>query len=193
MTPSTPAAAGKGTAAPAVAGPTVAVYGLDLSLTATGFAGPDETLVIVPGKRKGLDRLRFIVDEVSRRQDEYGDEQMFVVEGPSYGSTNGHQHERGGLWWMVYDRLDHMGCRIAVAPPATLKRYATGRGGAGKAEVMSAAWRRLGYEGHDDNVSDALWLRQIGLAHIGHPDAVAVPQLHQDALAGVAWPEQVAA
>lgn len=190
MTPSTPAAAGKGTAAPAAAGTNVAVVGLDLSLTATGIAGPHETLVIVPGKRKGLDRLRWIVSEVDRA---VGLCPLVVVEGPSYGSTTGNQHERGGLWWMVREALDGIGCQVAVAPPASVKKYSCGKGNAGKAEVMSAAWRRLGYEGHDDNVSDALWLRQIGLAHVGHPDAVAVPALHRNALAGVAWPEQVAA
>jgi len=39
----------------------------------------------------------------------------------------------------------------------TLKKFATGSGGANKADMVEAAQTKLGYEGADDNEVDALW------------------------------------
>ena len=48
-------------------------------------------------------------------------------------------------------------------PPATLKKFATGKGNA-KKDAMRQAWLEFsGEDNADDNQVDAAWLRQIGL------------------------------
>lgn len=54
--------------------------------------------------------------------------------------------------------------------------------------VPSALYKRSGIDVPDDNQVDATWLRQMGLAHLGDPDAVPLPQTHLSALDKVAWP-----
>jgi Holliday junction resolvasome RuvABC endonuclease subunit len=77
---------------------------------------------------------------------------------------------------------------VAFVQPSQLKRYATGKGNASKAEVLVAAVKRLDYEGADDNEADALWLRAMALDHYGYPVAT-VPASHREALGKVDWPE----
>lgn len=36
-----------------------------------------------------------------------------------------------------------------------------------------------------------IWLRQIGLAHLGNPDAIPLPKTHTAALDVIRWPELV--
>lgn len=42
-----------------------------------------------------------------------------------------------------------------------IKKYATGKGNAGKPAVISAAKKLLGYTGKNDNEADALWLLEL--------------------------------
>lgn len=42
-----------------------------------------------------------------------------------------------------------------------IKKYATGKGNAGKPMMIKAAQEKLGYEGNDDNEADALWLLEL--------------------------------
>jgi len=69
-----------------------------------------------------------------------------------------------------------------------LKRYATGKGNATKADMRMALFQRAGLDVRDDNAVDAWWLRAMALDHYGHP-LVAMPQTHRQALEKVAWPE----
>jgi len=63
-----------------------------------------------------------------------------------------------------------------------LKVFATGKGNAGKADVLVSAVRRLGYDGADHNQADALWLRAIGMHLLGEP-IVDLPKEHLRSLA----------
>jgi len=42
-----------------------------------------------------------------------------------------------------------------------IKKYATGKGNAGKPAMIYAAQTKLGYQGDDDNEADALWLLEL--------------------------------
>jgi len=42
-----------------------------------------------------------------------------------------------------------------------IKKFATGKGNAGKPAMIKAAKDKLGYPGNDDNESDALWLLEL--------------------------------
>jgi Holliday junction resolvasome RuvABC endonuclease subunit len=64
-------------------------------------------------------------------------------------------HVHGGLLailtaWAEQNRIPYSG-----APVGTIKRFATGRGNAGKADVI-AAMRARGFQPADDNEADAL-------------------------------------
>lgn len=173
----------------------VVVLGLDLSLTSTGAATYSselgyQTRTLKPQARKacGHDRLEWFIQAVEA---EAKDADLIVVEGPSYGSAHrgerGH-HERAGLWWLVSHALWLRMYTVAIAPPAALKRYATGKGNASKDTVLREVTRRFPeFQGGNDE-ADALVLAALGAEHLGHP-IVDMPMAHRSALAGVDWPE----
>lgn len=183
------------------------VVGLDLSLTSSGLAVPtldtsgrwvdgatrirtagtkDATL----GDRHG--RLSRIVQQV--RDHIPDDAELVVIEGPSYSSKGGSQHDRSGLWWMTINMIRTSGWAVVEVPPSCRIKYALGKGGgaeAGKDNVLAAAVKRyehMNIVGND--VADAVLLAAMGLDQMGHPPA-EVPKAHREALAKVAWPELV--
>lgn len=172
------------------------VVGLDLSLTSTGLALiVDGTAQVVRhttvtagdtvARRHG--RLAAIADMA--RQWATGSD-LVVLEGPSYGSTTGHQHDRAGLWWLVVHRLLAAELPLAVVPPTARARYATGKGNASKDAVLVAVVRRypqVDVTGNDE--ADALVLAAMGARRLGHPVDV-VPKACLAAMAGAAWPPE---
>ncbi len=113
---------------------------------------------------------------------------LVVIEGPSFASTSGQQHTRGGLWWSVVDALHWADLPILVIPPTTRAMYATGRGNAGKDEVLAAAIKRYPkWDITGNDIADATILAAIGARLLGHP-VDDVPKTHLRALAKVALP-----
>lgn len=164
---------------------TALVVGVDLSLRSTGVATAKGCLRIQPAKGlAGVARLRVIRAAVAEHT---AGADLVVVEGPSYGSNGGLAHERGGLWWLVVERLDALGRRVAVAAPSVRAKYATGKGNAGKDEVLAAAVRRfpsLAFTGNDE--ADALWLCALGHEALGSP-IVALPAVQRAAAGKLTW------
>ncbi|NUS26102.1 MAG: hypothetical protein HOV92_18025 [Streptomyces sp.] len=184
-------------AAPAAAGPRPQLYrvaGIDVSLTGTGVATlGGTTLITSTGRRKDSiaqrrTRIKGIVDEVLLA---IGVVDLAVVEGPSHHSVGGSVWDRAGLWWRIVDRLCAEDIPVAVMPPMSRAKYATGNGGSRKDAVMEAAQRRYGAVLDNDNEADALVLRAAGLDWLGQPLA-EVPAGHRAALAGCQWPEREA-
>lgn len=177
------------------------IVGLDLSLTSTGVATIDEGADVrvdrIATKPTGdnlwhrAHRLHRIFERIVNEVHSYDGRQLVVVEGPSYGQARqGGQHDRAGLWWLVVNELVVM-CEIPVAevPPALVKRYATGRGNAGKDEVLAAVIRRYpSVEVTGNDQADALVLAAMAADHYGAPIAT-VPAANRAALDKVAWPE----
>lgn len=166
------------------------VVGADLSLAATGVAtsGGLFTVAISPGLRTTSARLwRFltIIGGVWNRIED--DNAVIVVEGPSYRSSGSATHDLAGLWWLFVDRCQDWGWNTVVVPPATLKRFATGKGTATKADMRMALYQRAGLDIRDDNQVDAFFLRQIGLHLLEDPDAIKLPQTHLAALDKIDW------
>lgn len=168
------------------------VVGIDPSLTATGVADADGGLLTITSKPDGdtvADRARRLVTIWAHlRPLRLYAARLVVIEGPAF-SRQGQAgvHLRAGLWWHIVTRLHAVGVPVAEVPPTTLKKYATGKGNATKADMRMALYKRAGLDIADDNQADAYWLRQMGLTHLGL-DAVPVPATHLAALDKVVWP-----
>lgn len=166
------------------------IVGLDLSLTSTGVCrwqrdGRYDTQVLKSrASVKGHARLFWIMSELRHVTD---GAKLAVVEGPAYGAKGSAYHQLAGLWWLVTHQLWLWQIPTAIASPAAVKTYATGKGNAGKDIVLSAVIRRWpGFEGGNDE-ADALVLAALGAEHLGY-QTVPVPQSHQGALQRVEWP-----
>lgn len=159
------------------------VIGVDLSLTATGIAGPAATCTLAP-KTRGCERLIWLRDRV-RKVCELAD--LVVIEGYAFSARNSHAHALGELGGVVRVALHVASVPFVEVPPASLKKYACNRGNAKKEEILAAAIRRLGYEGSSHDEADALWLRHMGLDALGFAE-IQMPEANREALKKVAWP-----
>ena len=179
------------------------VAAIDSSLSNTGLArleivdhGPD-----TDGQRKGvwttmtvksepakdtqyhpgqLKRMRLISKQMGLF---IADADMVVMEAPAFSRGNGMAHERAGLWWMLYAAAGAVmhGDPLVILPNLRAK-YATGKGTAGKDEVMLAASRRYADAPiRNNNEADAVVLAAMG-ARLAGMEIDAVPQTHTVAL-----------
>lgn len=116
---------------------------------------------------------------------------VVVVEGFSYGSKGAAIVDIGGLGWVIRLALWERAVPYVEVPPACLKKYACGTGGAKKEQVLVQAVHRAGRTFADNNQADAWWLYQMGLAHYApdHPALVRVPATHIEGLKKVPWVE----
>jgi len=157
----------------------MSIIGLDLSLTATGYADESRIEVWRP-KNKGHERFLFILDAINAALTWHSDA-IIAIEGFSFGSKGRSLYEIAGLGYLVRHELWTREVPYVEVPPSSLKKYATGRGNVGKDEMIAAAIRRFGYEGPaDNNAVDAFLLRHFMLQHDGTPE-VEVPKANQAA------------
>jgi hypothetical protein len=154
----------------------VRVQGLDLSMTATGVAWPDGTTTTVKPRGDGDYRLLKITQTVMIRCDLVVIEDM-VTRSPAASIV-------GMVHGAVRLQLLNAGLPYTTVPPATLKKFATGRGTASKADMAVALFKRAGLELDDDNQVDAWWLRAIGHQLLGDP-LIPMPAAQVTALAKV--------
>lgn len=158
------------------------VLAADLSLARTGWCNEQRVGVITtkPDAPRVL-RIRKIANDLLCLRPH-----VLVVEGPSYASKGNATVDLGRLHGVVEHEaiFGTPAVTFAVVAPSSVKKYATGKGNAGKAEVLTSAVRRLGYDGHDDNVADAMWLHAAVMDAVGQP-TVEVPKAHREALPAV--------
>ena len=166
------------------------VVGLDPSLTGLGLATPD-TLTTISSKPTGdtvaarAERLVTMADKVARLIPESS---LVVIEGPAYSRQLGAGHHlSAGLWWVLAVELTHRGHDVIEVSPSALKKFATGKGNATKADLRMALFQRAGLDVRDDDQVDAYFLRQVGLHLVGDPDALPLPKTHLAVLAGVQY------
>lgn len=160
------------------------VVGIDPSLTATGIALSDGSLITVGGDAKrGDERLLDIscaVGSACHNAD------LIVIENYVNGSPS------AGVSGQVHGVVRLMCLRASVpyamVPPTTLKKYATGSGAAKKADMRMALYKRTGLDCNDPDQVDAWWLRAAGLQWLGCP-VVTLPAVQVKALDAAQWPE----
>lgn len=162
------------------------IMGWDLSMSATGVAFPDGSTAVIKPRGEGWQRLSSIEQQLARavtvaRPD------LVVIE-DIQGGLKGHSAKVIPMVHAVALLvLQRAGVPYAFVNASTLKTYATGRGGADKAAMTLAAYKRMGAEFTDDNECDAAWLRAAGHAAYGG-SVVEMPKAHTEALRAVAWP-----
>lgn len=170
----------------------IPVAGLDPSLTATGLATALDVMTLHsdPTGQGVRARALRVHDLAARVCAQVAEGSLVVIEAPSLGQRRqGGEHQRAGLWWQLAIALElQHGCRVLEVAPATLKKFATGRGNATKPDMRVALLQRTGRDLRDDNQVDAFWLRQVGLHLIGDAAAVALPKDHLACLAALDIP-----
>jgi Holliday junction resolvasome RuvABC endonuclease subunit len=163
-----------------------AIIAFDLSLRATGVAHPDGGTHRITTKHTGPARLAELRNAIlGCATIPWAD--LVVLEGLALRANGGGHAELAGLHYLVRVGFWEREQAYVVVSPATLKKYATGRGNAGKDEVLAAAIRRLGYEGTSHDEADALFLRHLALDGLGCAQVV-MPELHRSALKKIPWP-----
>lgn len=179
---------------------TPTVIGLDTSLTATGIAsstGWSRTVGYTDNKHPitklphaaRIDAMRGVRKGIVAN---LGRPHLVVMEAPSLASKGGGGHERGWLWWSVYEYLATAEIPVALLTPSQRALYATGKGNADKRAVIDQAarrWPTWDTRG-DDNQVDALVLMAAGMDWLGYPLA-EMPKGHRAALDKTVWPEVV--
>jgi Holliday junction resolvasome RuvABC endonuclease subunit len=86
--------------------------------------------------------------------------------------------------------LVHTAVPYVKVTAATLKKYATGNGGASKPDLRMTLYQRAGLDIKDDNQVDAWWAWQIALWAAGDQRWMQLPKTHLLALDKIRnWPD----
>ncbi|MFJ3699570.1 hypothetical protein ACIPW9_36515 [Streptomyces sp. NPDC090052] len=184
---------------PGTTAPTV--IGLDTSLTATGIASSrgwcsvigytkarakDPGITQLPHPQR-ITALRALAQDIL---DEISTPDLVVIELPAPSRSGGGAHERGWLWWHLYNQLHNAQIPIGLLSPNQRALYATGKGNAGKGVVIDAVARRWPdwpTQG-DDNAADAVVLMAAGRDWLGYP-ITPMPQANRAAITKADWPD----
>jgi len=150
-------------------------------------------MVIRTGPRRGMARLAFIRNQVfiiAQEPDTGILPDVVILEGYSHGSSN-QAHYLGELGGVIRLALYEAGIPYVDIAPQKRARYATGRGNAGKDDILQAAVHRSGRIFDSNDAADAWWLWQMGLAHYDpeNPHLVQMPARNLEALRGIQWAE----
>jgi Holliday junction resolvasome RuvABC endonuclease subunit len=151
------------------------VIGLDLSLTSTGISRItwiDTSVVTDIHRVQSVGKLTDTWPMRSKRLRDLAHAitehvlpaNLVVLEGPSFNSKSPASHDRSWFWGKVYDAIEHYPAPILVVPPASAKKWATGKGNADKDDMILAAARMWpAVEGIKNDTADALALAGIGM------------------------------
>lgn len=166
------------------------IAAFDLSLTRPAACIDGQLGVFDTKKLGGHERLDAIL---AWTQDQSIGCQLVAVEGYAYARPN-QAHQIGELGGLVRHAWWKWGRPYLDVPPSCVKCYATGKGNAGKDDVIAAAIRRGGdlFTGTSNDEADAFWLWALAMDLAGKP-VLDLPLTHRRALDKLALPEQVAA
>lgn len=159
----------------------VNVLGLDLSMTGTGvaFTSADATPITTLVKTKEKDgdarlvQIRNTILELAPGAD------FALIEAPTPRSFT--SVISGMVHGVVREALIELGIPYGTVLPATLKKYATGKGTGDKVPMAVEAFKRAGVEFADDNQCDAWWLWHMARDHRGEP-VLDLPKVNRESL-----------
>lgn len=162
------------------------IMGFDLSLTATAYVilREDRELVdygLLASKHKGIPRLIDLEGQAQRIVERYCPV-LVGIEGYAYGAGN-KAHQLGELGGVIRMMLVRLRVPMLIIPPATVKKFATGRGNAAKDEMRLWAYKRWGVEFGTTDEVDAYCIARVVLAHYAGKTGLA--QFQREALKGL--------
>lgn len=180
------------------------VVAFDLSLTAAGVAVWDSRrspfsiqthVVRGPTVKKGsaphyyaqrLAKLEVELMQFVKARRAEGE--LVVFEDYAWGARQ-LAHQLGELGGVLRLAVFRVAVPFAVVNPATVKKFATGRGNCKKSDVLLAASRQLGYSGNSHNEADALWILQMALSwYLPHEAQCKLTKYREESLKKVSWP-----
>lgn len=150
-----------------------AYIGLDPSLTSYGISAIGQDLQrtwLLSPKKRGVDRLLAISFELADVFREVS--ATHNIEDVAMEDTVRSSFASSSLGEL--SAVTKMTCHTVLrgraqyplrVPPTTLKKYATGRGNAKKAEIMLSVYKKWGVELLDDNLADAFVLSRIAAGY----------------------------
>lgn len=147
------------------------VISFDLSLSSTGWCvsagAPPPAIewgVFTPPSKHDLTRIDYLARqcaECARPAD------LVVMEDFAFGSRDAYAREIAGLSYMVRHWLWKHNKPLVLVAPASLKKFATGKGNAEKSLVLKTVYQKWGSDCGNDNEADAVALAHIGLTFAG--------------------------
>lgn len=163
------------------------ILGLDLSLTSTGYCHNGEAGYISVNL-VGVERLRNITSEIGNIVVS-NQIQAVAIEGYAFAARNSQAYSIGELGGVVRVALLSLDVPYVVIPPACRAKFATGKGNAGKSEVISSISAITGIVwkgGHADDMCDAWILEEMVLAKLGCAK-FKWPEISLSALTKIDW------
>jgi Holliday junction resolvasome RuvABC endonuclease subunit len=159
----------------------VKVVGLDLSITGTGLAYPSGdgdavTELIKTNEKAGDARLVQIRETIL---DRCAGAEFALIEAPTARSAS--SVISGMVHGVVRLALIDLGVSYGSALPATIKKYATGKGNGNKIPMALEALKRAGREFPDDNQCDAWWAWVMAMDFSGCP-VFDLPKVNRESL-----------
>jgi len=154
--------------------------GVDQSLTDTGLVALNQageyidhaSIETSPSRRPmgEIERLLSIWKSVHEFvADHAGEHEVGICQEDFAYSQAQKMADLGGLGWLLRIMFSRTPWNFCVAPIASLKRTATGKGVANKAAIILNVYKRWGFETTNDNVADAYVLARIAWAHYSRP------------------------
>ncbi len=140
------------------------ILGLDLSLTASGWAiydGDSHMSGVITSKLKDPDRMLDIEEQIDCLLSSYAIEQV-IIEDFAYGARGKGLFQIAGLGWLIRCLLARNKQTYILVSPSELKKFVTGKGNAPKDIMMLKCYKKFGIEFGDNNECDAYCLARYG-------------------------------
>lgn len=165
----------------------IVTMGIDPSLTSTGISVAGETMSIRKSSR-GVQRLLEVRNDLIEIA-VHKSVNCIAIEHYSYASRNSQAHSIGELGGVMRLALFEAGIPFVEIPPTCRAKFATGKGNAGKPEVVSAISARTGiiWDGGDGGDRCDAWVLEEMLRFKLGISAIEWPKSNTDALERVDW------
>jgi Holliday junction resolvasome RuvABC endonuclease subunit len=163
----------------------VKIVGLDLSLTGTGYARPDDTTFVLATKKRGEERLDWLQ---SRLADAIAEDvpDLIAIEGYTFQVNDTSTRSIAELHGVVRLMLWRWKQPWFYVNPMHVKMYALGKAGK-KEQMLAEAQARFGRRFATNDECDAYWLRAMTLDWYGEP-LCAMPVKNRSYLERVGFP-----